>query len=186
MRSNILLGLKIIQFIKPGLWVLGMAMLWTTPAVCQESSGHFEVAPQIGYAGASPLFGVTGAMSYPKVDLELSFNLITGNYTTLYPLTFGLLFPLGIFHHSVPYGLIGGGMSITVPDNAIGAKTLTTGHILFGGGLKHYFNDLVGIRGEIGQILTLVKNNSSNRDELLFYQKFTLGIILAFGKTEQE
>jgi len=48
-----------------------------------EEGGYFELTPVVGFAGASPLFGLKGSMVYPIMELQFSLDLISGQFTNL-------------------------------------------------------------------------------------------------------
>jgi len=147
-----------------------------------DEGGFFELTPVVGFAGASPIFGIKGSMVYPVMELQLSFDLISGKFTNLYPITVSAILPLGHFNNATPYASVGGGMSVTAPQNAVGGNNITEGHLIFGGGLKYYMDDYIGYRFEIGQTLTRIKNQQTKKETLFFYQQITIGVSISFGR----
>lgn len=162
-----------------------LILTWYLPvksAEPDEKGGFFEMTPVMGLAGSSPLFGIRGAMVYPIMELQMSLDLISGQYTNLYPLSIVGVLPLGGNKRVIPFGSLGGGMSITIPQTTLGGQNITEGHVIMGGGLKYYLNNFFGFRFEVGQILTRVTNQKTGRELLLFYQQITLGTSISFGR----
>lgn len=156
----------------------------SAPASASPTGPHpglpFEVAPTVGFMGGSALLGVRASMGNP-VSLELSAEQVIGRTATLYPLTFNLAWDLSLDARAIPYGLVGGGLFLTVPLNTVGDETISSVGLNFGGGLKYFITNTIGIRFETKQSVTRVKNQADSREELLFFQSTSLGVVFAFG-----
>jgi hypothetical protein len=140
----------------------------------------FEVSPTVGFMGGSALLGVRAGMGSP-VSLELSAEQVIGRAATLYPLTFNLAYDLNLDSRAIPYGIVGGGLFLTVPLNTVGDETVSSVGIEFGGGLKYFITNSIGIRFETKQLFTRVRNKADDRQELLIFQSTSLGVVFAFG-----
>ncbi len=141
-----------------------------------------EISPMAGFSGASPSFGVRGFMRYENVALELSGEQIVGNTAVLYPLTLNFLLDLAKTMPIVPYGVIGGGLFLTLPSNAVGSKTISTLGLCYGAGLRYYFTPLFGLRLESKLYLSEIEAKGEQfqaiRKELVSFQSLNLGVIL--------
>ncbi len=82
---------------------------------------------------------------------------------------------------TVPYGIVGGGLFLTVPINSVGDQTISSVGLNFGGGLRYYITSRMGIRFETKQLFTRIDNRADHRKELLIFQSSTLGVLFAFG-----
>jgi hypothetical protein len=140
----------------------------------------FEVSPTVGFMGGSALLGARVSMGNP-VSLELCAEQVIGRTATLYPLTFNLAYDLSLDSRAIPYGIVGGGLFLTVPLNTVGDETISSIGLEFGGGLKYFITRSIGIRFETKQLFTRVRNQADNREELLFFQSTSLGVVFAFG-----
>jgi hypothetical protein len=140
----------------------------------------FEVSPTVGFMGGSALLGVRAGMGSPA-SLEVSAEQVIGRTATLYPITFNLVYDLAMSSRAVPYGIVGGGLFLTVPLNTVGDETVSSMGLNFGGGLKYFITNAIGIRFETKQLFTRVKNQADDREELLIFQSTSLGVIFAFG-----
>lgn len=156
----------------------------STQAVDAPTGPHpgvpFEVSPTVGFMGGSALLGVRAGMGSP-VSLELSAEQVIGRAATLYPLTFNLAYDLNLDSRAIPYGIVGGGLFLTVPLNTVGDETVSSVGIEFGGGLKYFITNSIGIRFETKQLFTRIRNKADNRQELLIFQSTSLGVVFAFG-----
>ena len=134
-----------------------------------------------GFAGASPAFGVRALMGYQNLALELSGDQLVGNIAVLFPITVNAVIDLAQTRRAVPYGVIGGGLFLTVPSNAVGSKSISTLGICYGGGLRYYITRLFGLRFESKLFLTEFEakgeGSESTRQELLSFQSTSLGVI---------
>jgi hypothetical protein len=139
----------------------------------------FEISPTVGFMGGSALLGVRASMGNP-VSLELSAEQIIGRTATLYPLTFNLAYDLSFDARAIPYGIVGGGLFLTVPNNTVGDETVSSVGAEFGGGLKYFVTNTIGIRFESKQAVTRIRNQADDREELLFFQSTSLGVVFAF------
>lgn len=142
--------------------------------------GLFEITPQAGFMGGSSLVGIKGAMLYHGFSLEAAADQVIGRYATLYPLTLNMVFNLSQGKKIVPFGIIGGGLFLTKPENTVGDDVLSTLGINVGGGIRLYFNSRFGVRFETKQYFTEIENKSVGHPELLIYQSSSLGVIIAF------
>lgn len=140
----------------------------------------FEVSPTVGFMGGSAMLGVRASMGNP-VSLELAAEQVIGRAATLYPLTFNLAYDLSLDSRAIPYGIVGGGLFLTVPLNTVGDETVSSMGIEFGGGLKYFITNSIGIRFETKQLFTRVRNKADERQELLIFQSTSLGVVFAFG-----
>ena len=158
--------------------------LAAAPAADPPTGPHaglpFEVSPTIGFMGGSALLGVRATMGNP-VSLELSAEQVIGRTATLYPLTFNLAYDLSLDSRAIPYGIVGGGLFLTVPLNTVGDETISSVGVNFGGGLKYFLTNSLGIRFETKQIFTRIRNQADDREELLIFQSTSLGVVFAFG-----
>jgi hypothetical protein len=139
----------------------------------------FEISPTVGFMGGSALLGVRASMGNP-VSLELSAEQIIGRTATLYPLTFNLAYDLSFDARAIPYGIVGGGLFLTVPLNTAGDETVSSVGVEFGGGLKYFVTNTIGIRFETKEAFTRIQNQMDNREELLIFQSTSLGVVFAF------
>jgi hypothetical protein len=139
----------------------------------------FEISPTVGFMGGSALLGVRASMGNP-VSFELSAEQVIGRTATLYPLTFNLAFDLSLDARAIPYAIMGGGLFLTVPLNTVGDETISSVGAEFGGGLKYFITNAIGIRFETKQAFTRIKNQMDDRDELLIFQSTSLGVVFAF------
>lgn len=146
----------------------------------QEKNVLFEISPNTGFMDGGAEFGLDASMNYKYVNLEFSVAQVIGETTDLYPLLVNLVFNFAKSSRVIPYGLVGAGLFLTVPTTAIGSQTVSTLSMNFGGGIRYYFNDGVGIRLGVSQYLTTVKNRRDDFEELLIFQEVTLGVIFVF------
>jgi hypothetical protein len=142
--------------------------------------GLFEITPQAGFMGGSSLVGVKGAMLYHGFSLEAAVDQVIGRYATLYPLTLNMVFNLSQGKKIVPFGIVGGGLFLTKPENTVGDGVLSTLGVNVGIGVRMYFNSRFGVRFETKQYFTEIENKSVGHPELLIYQSSSLGVIIAF------
>jgi hypothetical protein len=162
----------------------GAASQSAAPSVTAVSGGTaspFEVSPTIGFMGASALLGARASMNYFPVSLELAAEQVLGRTATLYPITFNAVLDLANSTRTVPYGIVGGGLFLTVPLNSVGDQTISSVGLCFGGGFKYYITSRIGLRFETKQLFTRVKNRIDERQELLIFQSSSLGVVFAFG-----
>lgn len=141
----------------------------------------FEFSPGAGIMGGSMLFGLRISMNYHPVTLELATDQVMGRTATLYPITLNAVLDLAESKKTVPYGIVGGGLFLTVPTNSVGDQTISSVGLNFGGGIRYYFTPRMGLRFETKQLFTRIQNRADNRQELLIFQSSSLGVIFAFG-----
>lgn len=134
----------------------------------------------VGFMGGSALLGVRASMGNP-VSLELGAEQVIGRTATLYPLTFNLVYELTVGSRAIPFAIVGGGMFLTVPLNTVGDETVSSMGLNFGGGLKYFITNSIGIRFETKQLFTRIDNKADARKELLIFQSTSLGVVFAFG-----
>ena len=140
----------------------------------------FEVSPYTGSMGKSGVFGLRLSMNYSSLNLELSGSQVIGKTANLYPISFNFLLNLSTKGHLLPYGTLGGGLFLVNPTNAIGAETVSTMAINFGGGIRYYITRSFGLRFDAKQFVTSVTEASEGNDELLIFQEITLGVTFMF------
>ena len=140
----------------------------------------FEVSPTVGFMGGSTLLGIRASMGNPA-SLEMSAEEVIGRTATLYPITFNLVLDLARTAKAVPYGIVGGGLFLTVPLNTVGDETVSSVGLNFGGGLKYFVTNTIGLRFETKQLFTRIDNKVDGRKELLIFQSTSLGVVFAFG-----
>jgi hypothetical protein len=131
--------------------------------------------------GASALIGARASMNYFPVSLELAAEQVLGRTATLYPITFNAILDLANSTRTIPYGVVGGGLFLTVPLNSVGDQTISSVGLCFGGGFKYFINSRIGIRFETKQLFTRIKNQHDDHQELLIFQSSSLGVVFAFG-----
>ncbi len=172
---------RLILFISivSGLTALAQAQASDAPAAA--STPLFEFSPTAGIMGGSTMLGVRAAMNYHPVTLELASEAVMGNTATLYPLTLNAVLDLSGAAKVVPYGIVGGGLFLTVPLNSVGEQTISSLGLNFGGGLRYYITQKLGIRFETKQLFTRVGNRINSREDLLIFQSSSLGVIFSFG-----
>ena len=145
-----------------------------------NESVSFEVAPHTGLMGNSGTFGLKLSMNYSSFNLELAGEQVIGKTANLYPISVNVILNLATRGRLIPYGAVGGGLWLTVPTNALGAETVTTLGINFGGGARYYITRAFGIRVEAKQYITSVSNSRDLKDELLFFQEVSVGVTFMF------
>ena len=168
--------------------VLSICALLTVPATAvipapplEPRANHFEFSPNAGFMGGSALLGVRASMNYSPVTLEMNAEQVVGRFATLFPLTLNAVLDLARTAKAVPYGIVGGGLFLTVPQNSVGDHPISSIGFNFGGGLRYYLSPKIGIRFETKQLFTRVDSQVTLRKELLIFQSSSLGVIFAFG-----
>lgn len=136
----------------------------------------FEIAPHTGLMGKSGTFGLSLSMNYSSFNLELAGEQVIGRMANLYPLSVNAVLNLSTRSRLIPYGAVGIGLLLTVPTATIGDETVSSMAINFGAGARYYFTKSFGIRAEVKQYITSVKNNRDLKDELLLFQEISLGV----------
>jgi len=140
----------------------------------------FEVSPHTGMMGSSGLFGIRLSMNYSTLNLEIAGEQVIGKTANLYPISVNLNLNLATRGRIIPYGSVGAGLWLTVPTNTIGDKTVTTLGMNFGIGARYYVTRVFGFRIEGKQYITTVTNDRELKDELLFFQEFSVGVTFIF------
>jgi hypothetical protein len=135
----------------------------------------FEIAPHTGMMGGSGTFGLCLSMNYGSFNLEIAGEQVIGKTANLYPLSVNALLNLNTRGRLIPYGVVGGGLFVTVPTNTIGDETVSTLGVNFGGGARYYITSVFGIRMEVKQYVTSVRSERESNTELLFFQEFSVG-----------
>ena len=141
----------------------------------------FEVTPHTGMMGGSGLFGLKLGMTYGSVSIEASGEQVIGQTANLYPLFVNLGFNLSTNGRLLPYGLVGGGLLLTVPTNALGAETVSAMGLNVGGGARFFITERFGFRLEVKQFVTSVTGGLTGQEELLMYQEIGLGATFLFN-----
>jgi opacity protein-like surface antigen len=151
-----------------------------SPVVDLGAGVTFEVTPHTGLMGGSGTFGLNLLMSYGAIGLELAAEQVIGKTANLYPITVNAMLNLTTRGRLIPYGVVGAGLWLTVPTDALGAQTVSTLGLNFGGGARYFVTRSFGIRLEGRQHVTSVGSSREVRDELLFFQEITLGVTFLF------
>lgn len=147
------------------------------PALIDLNEGvTFEISPHTGMMGGSGTFGLCLSMNYSSFNLELAGEQVIGRTANLYPLSVNALLNLVTRGRLIPYGVVGGGLLVTVPTNSIGDETVTTLGMNFGGGGRYYITKSFGVRLEVKQYVTSVRSERDSNTELLFFQEFSVGV----------
>ncbi len=136
----------------------------------------FEIAPHTGLMGRSGTFGLRLSMNYGSFNLELAGEQVIGNLANLYPLSVNAILNLSTRSRLIPYGAAGVGLLLTVPTATIGDETVSSLAVNFGAGARYYFTRSFGVRVEVKQYVTNVKNSRDQKDELLLFQGISLGV----------
>jgi hypothetical protein len=153
----------------------------TVPALVDLTRGvSFEVAPHTGMMGSSGLFGLKLAMIYGTLTLEMAGEQVIGKTANLFPISLNLVLNLATRGRLIPYGAVGAGLWLTVPTTALGAETVSTLGINFGGGARYFFTRAFGVRLEAKQYITTVRSERELQEELLFFQEVCLGVTVLF------
>jgi len=140
----------------------------------------FEISPHTGLMGSSGTFGIRFSMNYSSLNLELAAEQVIGKTANLYPISVNAILNLATRGRLIPYGAVGAGLWLTVPTNTIGDETVTTLGLNFGGGARYYVSKIFGFRLEAKQYITSVSSNRELKDELLFFQEFSVGVTFMF------
>lgn len=136
----------------------------------------FEIAPHTGLMGKSGLFGLRLSMNYSSFNLELAGAQVIGRLANLYPLSVNAILNLSTRSRLIPYGAAGVGLLLTVPTATIGDETVSSLAVNFGAGARYYFTRSFGIRAEVKQYVTNVKNSRDLKEELMLFQEISLGV----------
>lgn len=162
-----------------GLFIF-LLLSWASILNAQEDNMVFEISPNTGFMDGGAEFGFDAAMNYKSVNLEFSGSQVIGETADLYPICVNLVFNFAKRGKIIPYGLVGAGMFLTVPTTAVASQSISTIGVNFGGGLRYYFDDTMGLRLGVSQYLTNIKNRHNDFEELLIFQEVTLGVIFVF------
>jgi hypothetical protein len=158
------------------------ALIFSLPIRAEtQDSPKYEISPDAGFMGGSAMIGVRAAMNYHPVTLEMAASQVVGATAALYPVTLSVVLDLARLATVVPYGTVGGGLFLTVPTNSVGDETISSIGVSFGGGLRYYLSQRLGIRFETRQLFTRIDNRLDGREEILIFQSSSLGVIFAFG-----
>jgi len=145
----------------------------------QQEGVVFEIAPHTGFMDGSGEFGLDVSMNYKAINLEFSGAQVIGETADLYPLGVNLVFNFASKGNMIPYGLIGADLMLTIPTT-IGSQSISSLGTNFGGGIRYYFSDDLGIRVGVSQYLTSIENKRDDFNELLIFQEVTFGVIFVF------
>lgn len=150
------------------------------PLIDLNEAVVFEVCPHTGMMGSSGTFGLKLLMTYSSFSLELAGEQVIGKTANLYPISINAVLNLATHGRLIPYGAVGGGLFMTVPVNALGAETVSTLGINFGGGARYFITRSFGIRLEAKQYLTSISDTRGLKNDLLFFQEVSLGATFLF------
>jgi len=151
-----------------------------TPLIDLTKGVSIELSPHTGIMGGSGTFGLRFSMNYGAFNFELAGEQVIGRTANLYPISVNALLNLSTKGNLFPYGVVGGGLMLTVPTTTVGDQTVSTLSVNFGGGARYYLNSLFGLRLEGKQYITSVRNERDQNDELLFFQEVSLGVTFLF------
>lgn len=145
-----------------------------------NESVAFEVCPHTGMMGSSGTFGLKLMMTYSSFSLELAGEQVIGKTANLYPISVNAVLNLATHGRLIPYGAVGAGLWMTVPVNSLGAETVSTLGINFGGGARYFITRTFGIRLEAKQYFTSISNSRGLKNDLLFFQEVSVGATFLF------
>lgn len=150
------------------------------PLIDLNQSVAFEVAPHTGMMGGSGTFGLNLLMTYSSFSLELAGEQVIGKTANLYPISLNAVLNLATHGRLIPYGAVGAGLFMTVPVNALGAETVSTLGLNFGGGARYFITRTFGVRLEAKQYFTSISNTRGLKNDLLFFQEVSIGATFLF------
>jgi len=150
------------------------------PLIDLNQSVVFEVCAHTGMMGSSGVFGLKLLMTYSSFSLELAGEQVIGSTANLYPVSVNAVLNLATHGRLIPYGAVGAGLFTTVPVNALGAESVSTLGINFGGGARYFITRSFGIRLEAKQYFTSISNSRGVKDDLLFFQEVSIGATFLF------
>ncbi len=153
--------------------ILPICLLWVNGAMAGVSD---RVGIKAGLSGSSPLLALEYHMIYDYVGMGISAGAVAGNSANFFPLRIFMILPLSNQRGIEPYALLGGGMSWTVPTDAIGAHVIQTPSLEFGAGLNKRLNEKFGVNFEMSQSAELVQNEWTDRKDWLFFQYWKIGV----------
>lgn len=178
--------------IRPTFLLLLASVMVTRPSISQNDlkgtgerealwvglgkSALFELAPHTGIMSGSGLFGLKLAMNYGTVGLELSGEQVIGKYANTYPVFVGAVINFTTESRFIPYATAGVGVLTTVPTTTIGDETVSSMGFNAGAGARYYFTRTFGLRAEIKQVMTNVKNRREQKNEFLSFQQLSVGV----------
>ncbi len=136
----------------------------------------FEISPHTGLMGKSGTFGLRLSMNYSSFNLELAGAQVLGKLANMYPLTVNGVLNLSTRSRLIPFGLVGVGLLLTVPTATIGDEVVSSIGVNFGAGARYYFTRSFGVRVDVRQYITNIKNNRELKDELLLFQEVAFGV----------
>jgi len=150
------------------------------PVIDLNESVAFEVCPHTGMMGSSGTFGLKLMMTYSSFSLELAGEQVIGRTANLYPVSINAVLNLATHSRLIPYGAVGAGLWMTVPVNALGAETVSTLGMNFGGGARYFITRTFGIRVEAKQYFTSISDSRGLKNDLLFFQEVSVGATFLF------
>jgi hypothetical protein len=150
------------------------------PLIDLNESVSFEVCPHTGMMGSSGTFGLKLLMTYSSFSLELAGEQVIGRTANLYPISINAVLNLATRGRLIPYGAVGAGLWMTVPVNALGAETVSTLGINFGGGARFFITRSFGVRLEAKQYFTSISDSRGLKNNLLFFQEVSIGATFLF------
>jgi hypothetical protein len=150
------------------------------PLIDLNESVAFEVCPHTGMMGSSGTFGLKLLMTYSSFSIELAGEQVIGKTANLYPISVNAVLNLATHGRLIPYGAVGAGLFMTVPVNSLGAETVSTLGINFGGGARYFITRTFGIRLEAKQYFTSISNSRGLKNDLLFFQEVSIGATFIF------
>lgn len=150
------------------------------PLIDLNESVAFEVCPHTGMMGNSGVFGLKLLMTYSSFSLELAGEQVIGKTANLYPISVNAVLNLATHGRLIPYGAVGGGLFMTVPVNSLGAETVSTLGLNFGGGARYFITRSFGVRLEAKQYFTSISNSRGLKNDLLFFQEVSVGATFLF------
>jgi hypothetical protein len=150
------------------------------PLIDLNESVAFEVCPHTGMMGSSGTFGLKLLMTYSSFSIELAGEQVIGKTANLYPISVNAVLNLATHGRLIPYGAVGAGLFMTVPVNSLGAETVSTLGINFGGGARYFITRAFGIRLEAKQYFTSISNSRGLKNDLLFFQEVSIGATFIF------
>ncbi len=156
-----------------GLFTLGMA---EDDRDDKNPQAALELSPSIGMMGGSPVLSLRASMRYRPVSLEGAAGMVPGQTATLYPLTANILIHLAENSLFLPYGLLGGGLFITAPSNAVSAESISTVGLNYGGGLRYSLSPTLAVRFEVRQYFLRDRNPLDQSHILHVFQETNLGV----------
>jgi hypothetical protein len=150
------------------------------PLIDLNESVAFEVCAHTGMMGSSGTFGLKLLMTYSSFSLELAGEQVIGRTANLYPISINAVLNLATHGRLIPYGAVGAGLWMTVPVNSLGAETVSTLGINFGGGARYFITRSFGVRLEAKQYFTSISNSRGPKNDLLFFQEVSIGATFLF------